>query len=157
MTIKEDMNRLTFYRTEANDDVSLPYAEGGVKAGFPSPAQDYIDDAIDLNRVLIGHPESTFVVRVDGTSMIDSNVMDGDLLLVDKSVEAQEGSMCVCVLNGEFTLKYIHKRNGRLWLVPDNEEFEAIEVGEEEQFEVWGVVSYVIHKAMRKRGGWGNI
>ena len=98
---------LKIHPSDQSLELSLPYADGGIKAGFPSPAQDYIESAIDLNKELIKHPASTFYGRVKGDSMIDANVHDGDILVIDKSLELQNGDMAVCFIDGEFTIKYI--------------------------------------------------
>lgn len=142
--------------------------ESGVHAGFPSPAQDYMNSFIDLNKELVRHPAATFFVRVVGDSMVDADVNEGDVLVVDKSIEPKEGDMAVCFLDGEFALKFISFRNPagascpvkaskpgvsydilrhqRLWLLPANEKYPPIEVTESNDFTVWGVVTYVIKK-----------
>ncbi|MBP3670635.1 MAG: translesion error-prone DNA polymerase V autoproteolytic subunit [Bacteroidaceae bacterium] len=118
-----------------------------VPAGFPSPAQDHIDDGIDLNRELIHHPASTFCARVAGDSMRDCGIDDGDLLIIDKSIEPREGSIAVCFVDGEFTLKRISIRRDGIWLEPANPQYPALHVVEGSNFQVWGIVSYVV-KAM---------
>lgn len=121
-----------------------------VSAGFPSPAQDYEDGVIDLNRELVAHPRSTFCVRVRGESMRDANLLDGDVLLVDRSLEAVDGCVAVCLLDGEFLVKEVRWHGERVTLVPANPRFKPLEVPPESAFEVWGVVTYVIHKVRRK-------
>ncbi len=140
------MEDLTIFEPETNSVTELLYADGGVHAGFPSPAQDYVDRRIDLNRDLILHPESTFYARVSGDSMIDAGVFDGDILVVDRSLTPGKRSMAVCVLNGEFTLKYVERRPGGVVLVPANSAYKPINVEEGDDFQVWGVVTYVIHR-----------
>jgi DNA polymerase V len=105
------------------------------------------DESIDLNRVLIKNPPSTFFGRVKGFSMKDAGVDDGDLLVIDKALSYRSGAMAVCFLNNEFTLKYLQKRDGKLFLMPANPEFPPIEVKEEDDFAIWGIVSYIIKKA----------
>ena len=122
--------------------LSLPYADGGIKAGFPSPAQDYMESAIDLNKELIKHPAPTFYGRVKGDSMIDANVHDGDILVIDKSLEPQNGDMAVCFIDGEFTIKYIRLEKDVIWLEPANENYEPIKVTIENDFLIWGIVTY---------------
>lgn len=139
--------KLEIFPTEILSEVNLPFADGGVHAGFPSPAQDYMDRSIDLNMELISHPESTFCARVVGNSMIDADVLDGDIIVIDRSVTANDGDMVVCILDGEFTVKYLHKEPNGVTLVPANKDFKEIQVAEGSNFEVWGVVTYVIHKA----------
>lgn len=129
--------------------LEIPLADA-VSAGFPSPAQDYQDGTIDLNRELVAHPRSTFCVRVRGQSMRDANLHDGDVLIVDRSLESTEGCIAVCLLDGEFLVKYVHRRGGRVLLVPANPLFKPLEVAPESVFEVWGVVTYIVHKAQRR-------
>lgn len=117
-----------------------------VQAGFPSPADDFVEKSLDLNELLIEHPAATFFVRVQGTSMKDAHIHDGDVLIVDKSKEAVSGSIVVAVLNGEFTVKRIQMKGETVFLVPENKKFSPIAVTREMDFQVWGVVTYVIHK-----------
>lgn len=124
--------------------VPLPYAESGVQAGFPSPAQDYIYESFDLNREIVRHPASTFYARVHGDSMCGEGICDGDLIVVDRSLEPRDGSLAVCCLDGEFTLKRIKIRPGAVWLIPANEQFDPILVTPDNRFEIWGVVTHTI-------------
>lgn len=117
-----------------------------VPAGFPSPAQDHVDDGIDLNRELIRHPASTFCARVAGDSMRDCGIDDGDLLIIDKSLEPQEGRIAVCFVDGEFTLKRISVRQDGIWLMPANPQYPALHITDGSNFQVWGIVSYVVKK-----------
>ncbi|THB64265.1 MAG: LexA family transcriptional regulator [Desulfovibrio sp.] len=128
------------------DDLKLPLYLATVSAGFPSPADDFIDKSLDLNEHLIAHPEATFFVRVYGDSMRDAHIGSGDILVVDRALEPMNNKIVIAALNGELTVKRIRKTAERLFLVPENPEFTPIEVGEEESFEIWGVVTYVIHK-----------
>lgn len=121
-----------------------------VSAGFPSPAQDYQDGTIDLNRELVTHPRSTFCVRVRGQSMCDANLLDGDVLVVDRSIQASDGCIAVCLLDGEFLVKHVHRQNDRVVLVPANPLYKPLEVAPESAFEVWGVVTWILHKAQRR-------
>lgn len=121
-------------------------AQSGIHAGFPSPATDYMTQAIDLNKELVRHPAATFYGRVVGDSMIDAGVEEGDILVIDKSLEAREGDMAVCFVDGEFTLKHLHFHEGRVTLRPANPDYPEIEVVEGMDFALWGVVTYVIKK-----------
>lgn len=135
---------------------SLPtMAESGIHAGFPSPATDYMTQAIDLNKELVRHPAATFYGRVVGDSMIDAGVEEGDILVIDKALDAQDGDMAVCFVDGEFTLKHIRfsertasdgARSRQITLVPANENYPLIEVTEGSDFIMWGVVTYIIKK-----------
>lgn len=123
-----------------------------IHAGFPSPANDYMTQAIDLNKELVRHPAATFYGRVVGDSMIDAGVEEGDILVIDKSLEPQDGDMAVCFVDGEFTLKHLRfgtepgSDRRKLTLVPANDRYPCIEVEEGTDFKVWGVVTYVIKK-----------
>lgn len=121
-------------------------AEDGIHAGFPSPATDYMTQAIDLNKELVKHPASTFYGRVVGDSMIDAGVDEGDILVIDKALEPKDGDMAVCFVDGEFTLKYLSMRSGRLVLKPANPRYPQIEITEGMDFKMWGVVTYIIKK-----------
>ena len=116
-----------------------------VPAGFPSPAEDYVEGRIDLNRDLIRHPLSTFYIRVSGDSMIGAGIMPGALLVVDRAVEAHDGHVVVARINDELTVKRLRVHDGEVWLVPENEEYEPIRITESMEFEVWGKVCHVIH------------
>jgi len=131
---------------EPKKELRLPLYLASVAAGFPSPADDFIDKKLDLNEFLINHPAATFFVRVSGDSMRDAGLNDGDILVVDRALDPGGGKIVVAALDGELTVKRIRKQNGKLFLAPENPEFEPIEVGEEACFEIWGVVTYVIHK-----------
>ena len=121
-------------------------AQEGIHAGFPSPATDYMTQAIDLNKELVRHPAATFYGRVVGDSMIDAGVEEGDILVIDKSLEPRDGDMAVCFVDGEFTLKHLKFHDGGLTLVPANERYPSIEVGDGSDFIMWGVVTYVIKR-----------
>src|SRR5574344_398821 len=98
---------LDLFKADVESEQALPMVEGGIAAGFPSPAQDYIDLSLDLNKELIDNPSSTFFGRVRGNSMIDAGIEDGDLLVIDKSLEPKDGDTAICFLDGEFTLKFV--------------------------------------------------
>ncbi|MFZ0258154.1 MAG: translesion error-prone DNA polymerase V autoproteolytic subunit [Gammaproteobacteria bacterium] len=116
-----------------------------IAAGFPSPADDFLEKKIDLNEHLIRHPAATFFVRVGGDSMNGAGIFGGDILVVDRSLEVKDEAVVVAVVDGEFTVKRIRKTGGRLFLVPANEAYSPLEVTAEMDFTVWGVVTSVIH------------
>lgn len=132
---------------QANRFFSLPLFLSSVAAGFPSPADDYLDSDLDLNKFLISHPAATFFVRVSGESMIDANIHPGDVLIVDRALEPSHRAIVVAVINGEFTVKRVVRKGKKIFLVPENRVFPLMEVTEDEDFQVWGVVTYVIHRA----------
>ena len=121
-------------------------AQDGIHAGFPSPATDYMTQAIDLNKELVKHPAATFYGRVVGDSMIDAGVDEGDILVIDRSLTAKDGDMAVCFVDGEFTLKYLRIREDELTLVPANPNYPQIHISEGVEFRMWGVVTYIIKK-----------
>jgi DNA polymerase V len=116
-----------------------------VPAGFPSPADDYIEQTLDLNEFLIRHPAATFFVRVRGHSMINVGIFNNDLLVVDRSLEPCDGRVVLAVVNGEFTVKRLQKNRQGTFLHPENPAFSSIEIKPDTDFEIWGVVAHVIH------------
>ncbi len=145
------MKQLEIVGADTSSQLPLPYADQGIRAGFPSPAQDYMDLSIDLNRELIRNPSSTFYGRVKGDSMQDAGVSEGDVLVIDKSLEPQDGDMAVCFLDGEFTLKFIQLEKDAIWLIPANEAYDPIRVTVENEFLIWGIVTYTIKNNRKKR------
>jgi DNA polymerase V len=125
-------------------ELKIPFVEGGVSAGFPSPADDFIEYPIDLNRELIKNQAATFFARVKGSSMRDLGIDDGDLLVIDKSLPPTNGKIAVCYLDGEFTLKKIKIEKDHCWLIPANEDYQPIKVNRDNEFIVWGIVLHVI-------------
>lgn len=141
------MKELEIYSGDFSTVLNLPYADGGVRAGFPSPAQDYIDKSLDLNRDLIDHPAATFYARVVGLSMIKAGIDEGDIIVIDRSLEAQHGDIVVAFVNGDFTMKYLdlsEKNNDRIVLRPANDAFPPIVISPYDDFSVWGVVCKII-------------
>jgi len=137
---------LSIYRPEIGAPLLIPFAEQGIKAGFPSPAQDYVEQSIDLNSLLIKHPSSTFFAKVDGDSMQDSFIMDGDIVIIDKSLEPRDGSKVVAFIEGEYVMKTIKIEKNKILLIPENPDYQTITITPEQQFCIWGVVTYVLHK-----------
>jgi DNA polymerase V len=141
---KSDQN-IDLYNSNFELEMLLPYTEA-ISAGFPSPAEEYLELSLDLNKELIKHPASTFFGRVKGNSMQDAGIFDGDILIIDKSLSPFDGAKAVCYIDGEFTLKTLKKDNENLWLLSANESYKPIKITEENDFIVWGIVTYVIHK-----------
>lgn len=146
MKKNRNVRELDIYPADASHHLELPFADGGIFAGFPSPAQDYMDLAIDLNTELIRNPAATFFGRVKGNSLKDAGVDEGDILIIDKSLEPQDGDMAVCFVDGEFTLKFIRHDGENLLLIPANKDYEPIHITEDNDFLVWGVVTYTIKR-----------
>lgn len=147
----ETQASVEIFAPDLSSHMPLPYADGGIQAGFPSPAQDYISESIDLNREIVSHPASTFYGRVSGDSMIDEGIEPDDLIVIDRSLEPEDGDLTVCCLDGEFTLKRIRLEKGRIWLIPSNETYNPILVTADSRFEVWGVVTHTIKQNRRRR------
>jgi DNA polymerase V len=116
-----------------------------VSAGFPSPADDYLEGNLDLNQHLIKHPAATFFVRVTGDSMLGAGIHSGDLLIVDRSLEPQDGQIVIAAVDGELTVKKLSKRNGTLMLLSENDQYKPLEIRPDQSCEVWGVVTNVVH------------
>lgn len=145
---KDDSEILEILTPENAKKLGLPMFFESVSAGFPSPADDYLEGKLDLNDYLVNNPAATFFVRVKGESMINSGIYSGDILIVDRSIEPKSGNIIIAVLNGELTVKRLEKKGKKVYLVPENAEFKAIEITNEMNFEVWGVVKTVIHSVM---------
>lgn len=143
---RKHMSGMKIYKGEFGKQLELLLAPQ-IKAGFPSPAQDYMRESLDFNRDFIRHPEATFYGRVDGDSMEDAGIDDGDIAVIDRSLEAQDGDIVVGYVNGEFTIKFLdlkHKADGYIELRPANKKYAPIRVEEYDDFEVWGVVVWTI-------------
>ncbi len=134
-------------------ELPLEYADGGIRAGFPSPAQDYMADTIDLNKELVRHPSTTFYARAVGDSMKGDGIDDGDLLVIDKGIVPQEGNIVVACVDGEFTLKRYKTDPGGecVWLVSANPDYPPIRVTRDNDFIVWGVLTYNIKNQLRRK------
>lgn len=126
----------------------LPLYSACVKAGFPSPAENDIEKNLDLNTFLIKHPSATFFVKVDGNSMNEANIFDKDILIVDRAISPEDKKIVIAVINGEFTVKRIRIINKKVYLEAENKDFQTIEIDPSWDFQIWGVVTYIIHKAM---------
>ena len=133
------------YKCDVKTKRELPLFLSKVRAGFPSPADDYLDKKLDLNEFLVKHPAATFLVKVKGDSMIKAGIASGDILVVDRSLEPKDKKIVVAVVNGEFTVKRVSKKRDKLFLVSENEAYAPIEIKEGTDFEIWGVVLHVIH------------
>ena len=133
------------YEPDLSTRYTLPIFLGRLSAGFPSPADDYLEGRLDINRHLIKHPAATFFVRVTGDSMIGAGIHSGDLLVVDRSLEPVDRRVVVAVLDGDLTVKRLCKQQGILRLLPENPNYLPIEIRDQHTFEIWGVVTSVIH------------
>ena len=120
---------------------------GEVRAGFPSPADEEPTEKLDLVKLLVRHPSSTFFFRIGGTSMVDAEMDEGDIVIVDRSIEPYNGCSAVCFIDGEFTLKRIQRHKDHIELIAANANFKPIRISTDNDFQVWGVVTYIIKKA----------
>ncbi|MEO8970414.1 MAG: translesion error-prone DNA polymerase V autoproteolytic subunit [Ktedonobacteraceae bacterium] len=124
----------------------LPLFGSHVSCGFPSPADDYIETKLDLNELVIAHPEATFYVRVSGDSMMNAAICDGDIVVIDRARKAEQNSIVLALVNEEFTVKRLRKQGTTILLFPENPAYEPIRITDEMDFQLWGVVTYCIHR-----------
>ena len=139
---------LDFFSLDESALSEIPVFSDSIQAGFPSPAEDYMDLDLNLQDHLIQNPSATFCVRAVGESMKDAGIQSGDIMLVDKSLTPKNRSIVLAVIDGEFTIKRVNVSDKELYLMPENENFPPIKITEEMDFQVWGVVTYIIHKAL---------
>ena len=142
--MKQPPKRITFLSI-AESDTEIPLASSGVKAGFPSPAGDYIEESIDLNKHVIKNRSATFYARVDGSSM-EPILRDGDLIVIDRSLSPSASDIVLCYIDGEFTVKTVQKTSNAIYLIPANKAYDPIEVTPNNDFIIWGVITYSIRK-----------
>jgi DNA polymerase V len=137
---------LNFFTPKKENGIGQWLAEEGISAGFPSPADDFKETRISLDRELVKNKEATFYARVSGDSMVGAGLDDGDLIVIDRSKNPENGKIAVCLVDGDFTVKRIKKEKNKMYLIPENKKYKAIELKEENELIVWGVVEYVIKK-----------
>jgi DNA polymerase V len=137
---------LEFYTPDYSTPMQLPFVDAKIRAGFPSPADDFIELSIDLNKHLIRHKDTTFFATVKGHSMKNAGIYDGDLLIIDKSLEPQNDKIAICQIDGEFTVKRIKIEQNVVWLIAENEDFEPIKVTPDNELIIWGIVTASIKK-----------
>ena len=137
---------IEIYSAIITTELDLPFVEQGISAGFPSPADDFLDISIDLNKELIKNPSATFYGRVKGDSMKNAGLENGDLLIIDKSLEPINNKIAVCFIDGEFTVKRIKIEADIIWLLAENEDYKPIKVTADNEFVIWGIVTTVIKK-----------
>lgn len=143
----DDKNiKLEFFKPSVKSNIELPLVEATISAGFPSPADDYSEARLDLNKELITNESATFYARVRGDSMTLAGISDGDLLIIDKSKTPINGSIVVCLIDGEFTVKRLNKKGNQFYLMPENDKYQPIKIKPENDVTIWGVVTYTIKK-----------
>ncbi|MBZ9632191.1 translesion error-prone DNA polymerase V autoproteolytic subunit [Salegentibacter sp. LM13S] len=135
---------MKIYEKYSLHNLVFPISSNGISAGFPSPADDHLEDLIDLNQQLIKNKEATFFGRAEGDSMIGAGIGNGDLLVIDKSLRPKNQNIAVCFLDGEFTVKRIKIEKDIIWLVAENEKYKPIKVTSENDFVIWGIVTHCI-------------
>lgn len=133
------------YKPTRTKEEYIPIFLESVSAGFPSPADDYLEGRLDLNEYLVRNPSATFFLRVTGDSMIDAGIHSGDVLIVDRSLTPRSGSIVIAAIDGELVVKRLKISKNKIYLIPENRQYEQIEIKSEMNFEVWGVVTSVIH------------
>ncbi len=138
--------RIRFLKTSKVNSLGQWLVTQGISAGFPSPADDFKEIRISLDEELVNKKEATFYARVSGNSMEDAGISDGDLLVIDRSLEPKNNKIAVCFLDGDFTVKRIKKQGGKLYLRPENKKYKEIKINEENELIIWGIVTYVIKK-----------
>ncbi|SHE80730.1 DNA polymerase V [Flavobacterium fontis] len=136
--------KLTFFIPDLSPKEGLPYFSGGIKAGFPSPAADFDEAKISLDHVLVRNREATFYAKASGNSMIGAGIDDGDIMVIDRSLEPVHNKIAVCCIDGEFTVKRIRKEKNAVYLMPENPSYPPILITEENELIIWGIVTYVI-------------
>ncbi|MFO7890407.1 MAG: translesion error-prone DNA polymerase V autoproteolytic subunit [bacterium] len=146
MSKKSQLRIKKIFYASTGTKQEIPLYSSRVSAGFPSPAEDYITRQLDLNDLLIKRPAATFFVEVEGDSMLDAGIHDGDILVVDRGEMPANNKIVVAALDGELTVKKIAKIKGKLYLLPENPDFDPMEISGEMELMIWGIVTYVIHK-----------
>ncbi len=144
--LRNDGSVKAIYSLQEGKKLFRPLMSSKISAGFPSPAQDYIEGKLDLNEYMIAHPASTFFVRVDGYSMVDAGIMPDDILVVDRALEAINNKIVIAVIDGELTVKRLKIIADEYYLVPENKDYPPIQIKEGMDFTIWGVVTFVIHQ-----------
>jgi DNA polymerase V len=138
--------KLEFFKPSVKSTIELPLVEATISAGFPSPADDYSESRLDLNKELISNESATFYARVRGDSMTLAGISNGDLLIIDKSKTPVNGSIVVCLIDGEFTVKRLNKKGNQYYLMAENDNYQPIKIKPENDVTIWGVVTYTIKK-----------
>ena len=136
--------KITFLKPKEGNSIGQWMIEQGISAGFPSPADDFKEIRISLDRELVKNRDATFYAKVSGESMVGAGLDDGDLLIIDRSLDPKNGKIAVCFIDGDFTVKRIIKKGTDLYLKPENKNYKPIKIDEENELQIWGIVTYVI-------------
>ena len=138
--------KLKFLKPKEGNSIGQWLIEQGISAGFPSPADDFKEIRISLDKELVKNKESTFYAKVSGDSMVDAGLDDGDLLVIDRSLSPENGKIAICFIDGDFTVKRIKKEKDKFYLIPENKNYKKIRIKKEDTLLIWGIVTYVIKK-----------
>ena len=144
--LNENIKIVALSKIESFKECKIPFSESSISAGFPSPAENFAENVLDLNDLLIKHTASTFFIRVVGTSMVNAGINSNDILIVDRALSAGNNKIAIVRINDEFTVKRIKLEGNRTFLVAENEQYQPIEITKEMDCEVWGIVTFVIHQ-----------
>ena len=136
--------KLTLLKPKKGSAMGQWLVEQEISAGFPSPADDFKETRISLDKELVKNKEATFYARVSGDSMTGAGLEDGDLLVIDRSLQAENGKIAICLVDGDFTVKRIIKKGHKLYLRPENKNYKEIEINENNELKIWGIVTYVV-------------
>jgi DNA polymerase V len=136
--------KIVFFKPTDEKQTELPYITSGIKAGFPSPAADFDETRLSIDQVVVKNAIATFYAKASGNSMTGAGIDDGDILVIDRSIEARDGKIAVCYIDGEFTVKRIKVEENCVYLMPENKKYQPIKVTEENQLIIWGIVTYVV-------------
>lgn len=142
----KEIPEFEIFSLETSSKVRLPLFLSRISAGFPSPAEDYVELSLDLNEHLIKHKKATYCLRVNGNSMEDANINNGDIIIIDRALDVKNNDIIVCQLDSGFTVKRYHKENDCIILTPANNKYNPIKITKDQQFEIFGKVTYIIHK-----------
>lgn len=136
--------KITFFIPDLENPIPTSFISGGIKAGFPSPAADFEELKLSLDHLLVKNREATFYAKASGNSMIGAGIDDGDILVIDRSLEPRNNAIAVCLIDGEFTVKRIKRDNDEVYLMPENSQYQPIKIEEENELIIWGIVTYAI-------------
>jgi DNA polymerase V len=141
-----DSKKIQFFIPDTENSMNMPFVSSGIKAGFPSPAADFDEVRISLDQMVVKNKSATFYAKASGNSMIGAGIADGDVLVIDRSLEPANNKIAVCFIDGEFTVKRIKIEKDSVYLAPENEDFEPIKITESNELVIWGIVTYVLKK-----------
>jgi len=139
---------LEFFIPDDSNIIEIPLASSSISAGFPSPADDFQEDKISLDKYVVKNKDATFYASLKGTSMIDTGFDEGDILVIDRSLEPTDNKIAVCFVDGDFTVKRVKVTTDGAWLLPYNKDLKPIKITEENTFIIWGIVTYIVKKVI---------